>query len=203
VTVQRFQVSIPVYDTVPRNRFINTFHLDRVGALPGDGDLENMCNDIVQMYATRYGRADKEIACTAYDVDAVPNYPRARVVINEGLAWTTTHPHEIALCLSYYGQYSGNKNERGRMYLAPQIASGGIGISERPSPAAMQWALDFYQVSNASLPDLGGADWKFGVYSRTLKTFHQSQHAWVDDEWDTMRSRGLRSTTRVMADREG
>jgi hypothetical protein len=203
MAVQRFTVQMPVYDTMPRNRFINTFHLERVGAAPGDGDLEGMCADIVAMWQTRYGNASKEVRCTAYDVDAVPNYPRATVVVNEGLAWVTSHPHEVALCLSYYGNYSGNKNERGRMYLAPQLAAGGIGISERPSAAAIDFALKFFSESNASLPDLGGVDWKFGVWSRNLKTFAQAHHAWVDDEWDTMRSRGLRATTRATSDREG
>lgn len=203
MAVQRFTISMPVYDLMPRNRISNTIHLDRVGVAPGDGDLENMCSDIVAMYQTRYGNASKEIRCTAYDVDAVPNYPRASVVANEGLAWATSHPHEIALCLSFYGDYRGNRNERGRIYLMPQIAAGGIGITERPSSIAMQWALDFFSASNASFPDLGGADWKFGTYSRNLKTLAQAQHAWVDDEWDTVRSRGLRATTRVTSDREG
>lgn len=203
MATQRFTISMPVYDLMPRNRISNTVHLDHVGGAVVDADLESMCNDIVAMYQTRYGNASKEVRCTCYDVDAVPNYPRASVVVNEGLAWATSHPHEVALCLSYYSEYRGNKNTRGRIYLMPQIAAGGIGITERPSSIAMQWALDFYSASNASFPDLGGVDWKFGVWSRNLKSFAQAHHAWVDDEWDTVRSRGLRATTRLSSDREG
>jgi hypothetical protein len=67
----------------------------------------------------------------------------------------------------------------------------------------MAWALGFYATSNASFPDLGGPDWKFGTWSRVKQTFKQSQVAWVDDEWDTQRSRGLRATTRQQSIREG
>lgn len=203
MAVQRFTISMPVYDLMPRNRIANTIHLERVGAAPGDGDLDQMCNDIVAIYQHHYANAAKEIRCTAYDVDAVPNYPRASVVVNEGQAWTTSHPHEVALCLSFYADYRGNKNTRGRIYLMPQIAAGGIGITERPSSTAMQWALNFFSEPNNSFPDLGGLDWKFGIWSRNLKSFAQAQHAWVDDEWDTVRSRGLRATTRITSDREG
>ena len=84
----------------------------------------------------------------------------------------------------------------GRIYLAPGIAGVAGTPGERPSTSLMNWALAFYSESNQSFPDLGGPDWKFGTWSPTLKTFKQAQVAWVDDEWDTMRSRGLRSTTR-------
>lgn len=202
VPVYKFVISMPVTDTLPRNRISNTIHMEHVNVQQGT-DLGAICDDLVAMYATRYGHADKEIACKAYDTDAVPNYPRASSVINAGVAWPCQMPHEIALCLSYYGDYAGNKNERGRIYLMPQLTGQVGGSVERPSPAMMQWALDFYTASNASFPDIGGIDWKFGVYSPTRKTFKQSQHAWVDDEWDTMRSRGLRPTTRLEASREG
>lgn len=203
MTTYAFQISMPVTDTLPRNRFSNTIHLDHVAGIVQPTDLEAMCADIVELYATKYQNATKEIVCKAYDTDAVPNYPRAAVSVNAGQAWATDSPREIALCLSYSGEYKGNKNERGRIYLfAPLYTSGSVN-SLRPNAAWLSWALSWYEASNESFPDLGGIDWKFGVYSSTLKKFTQTTQAWVNDEWDIVRKRGLRETTRVQAQREG
>lgn len=198
----KFQISMPVNSTLARDRISNTVHFDHVNVMQGT-DLESICDDLVAMYATRYGHADKEIRATAYDTDAVPNYPRATSVINVGQVWSHNYPQEVALCLSFYGDYAGNKNERGRIFLMPGLSPSGGPGSGRPSDTLLQWALDFYDAPNASFPDIGGIDWKFGVYSPTKKSFKQSQHAWVDDEWDTMRSRGLRATKRLQSVREG
>lgn len=198
-----FQVSMPVTDTMPRNRITNTLHFEHVIGGVVDDALNTMCQDIAAMWQTRYGIANKEVMVKAYDTDAVPNYPRATVVVNPGQFWTCVHPHEVALCLSYAGANKGIRNERGRIYLMPSIAAGGMAVAERPDNAVMAWALAFYSTANSSLPDLGGIDWKFGVWSKTYKKFTQAQQAWCDDEWDTQRKRGLRPTTRVTSTREG
>ena len=202
-TVYKFTVSMPVTDTLPRNRITNTFHLEHVTGGLADVALESMCADIVNMYQSRYGDATKEIACKAYDTDAVPNYPRAEVSENGGNVWSQNLPREIALVLSYAGDRRGVKSERGRIYLNPLIGPLAVAPGLRPSVGAMNWALDFFRVANASFPDLGGVDWKFGIYSQTYKTFTQAQQAWVNDDWDIQRRRGLRESTRVTATREG
>lgn len=198
-----FQVSWPVTDLLPRNRFVNHFHLEHVAGSLLNTDLEGMCSDIVALYQARYGQAGKEITCKAYDTDAVPNYPRAEVTVNAGQAWGCTHPREIALCCSFAGDNRGNKNERGRIYTAPILLTGIATDLVRPTLAVMTWTLEWFSKSNESFPDLGGVDWKFGIWSRTLKKFTQAQQAWVDDEWDTQRSRGLRESNRITSVREG
>ena len=67
----------------------------------------------------------------------------------------------------------------------------------------MAWAIDWMDTPNASFPDLGGVDWKFGVWSPTYKTFTQMQQAWCNDDWDIQRRRGLRENTRQSVTREG
>jgi len=204
-TTYKFQVSMPVTDTAPRNRIANVFHMQHVLGSLLDTDLQNMTDDIVSLWATRYGISNQEIQCKAYDTDAKPNYPRATSIINAGAVWTCTHPREVALCLSFAGPNRGNKSERGRLYLMPSIAAGAAGGVDflRPSTTALDWALKFYSESNASLPDLGGIDWVFGIYSPTYKKFTPAAQAWVNDEWDTQRRRGLRETTRVTSVRQG
>jgi hypothetical protein len=202
-TTYAFQVSLPVTDTLPRNRCINRFHMEHVAGGVVDTDLENMCSDIIAMYQARYHNTSYEIECKAYDVGPVPNYPRAVVSVNVGTAWGISTPREVALCLSYAAANRGNKSERGRAYLMPQLdaLAGSLGV--RPSNTNLNWALDFYDVPNESFPDLGGVDWKFGVYSRKNTDFTQSTQAWVNDDWDVQRRRGLREATRVSAQREG
>lgn len=198
-----FQTSMPVTDTLPRNRVANTIHLQHsIGAI-ADTDLEGMASDIIGVYQARYQDSAHEIQCKAYDVDAKPNYPRANVVVNVGVPWSCGYPREIALVLSYAGDHRGNKSERGRMYLMPQLVSPPLGFGLRPDAGALAWALRWYDEPNASLPDLGGVDWQFGVWSKKYARFTQTQQAWVNDDWDVMRSRGLRESTRVTSQREG
>lgn len=202
-TTYKFQISMPLTDTLARNRISNTVALEHVTGGLGDPDLETMCEDIAAMYQARYGNLTKEIQVKAYDTDAVPNYPRATVTVNPGQVWAQAAPRELALCLSFAGNNRGNKNERGRIYLNPFMATPAAAFAIRPSAADMTWATKFYTEPNASFPDLGGVDWKFGIWSTTLKKFTQSQQAWCNDDWDTQRRRGLRESTRQSVTREG
>jgi hypothetical protein len=202
-TVYKFQISMPVDDMLARNRISNTVCFQHVTGGIDDAGLEDICSDLVAMYQTRYHNAVNEIMCKAYDTDAKPNYPRAEVSVNAGVAWTSSLPREIALCLSFAGEHRGNKSERGRVYLSPDIDPTITTYSNRPSQAQLDWALDFYRVSNESFPDIGGIDWKFGIYSPTYQKFTQSQQSWVNDDWDVQRRRGFRENTRVTSVREG
>jgi len=202
-TAYKFQVSLPVTDMLPRNRIVNAFHLQHtIGSLV-DADLESMCQDIAELYQVKYGDATKEVNVKAYDTDAVPNYPRADVTVNAGVHWDMGSPREICLVLSYAGDHRGNRRERGRIYLQPQLVGSLGSPALRPSQAHMDWALGWYTTANASFPDLGGVDWQFGIWSRVGKHFTTSEQAWCNDDWDVQRRRGLRESTRVTATREG
>lgn len=198
-----FQVSMPVTSTLPRDRISNTLHFEHsIGAI-ADTDLGTMAADLIGVYQKRYANTTAEIQCKVYDVDAKPNYPRATRIVNPGVLWTQASPRELALCLSFAGSNRGNKAERGRVFLNPFMTTGFSQTPLRPAAAQMTWALAFYTTANESFPDLGGVDWKFGVWSRKYQKFTQSQQAWVNDDWDVMRSRGLRESTRQSATREG
>jgi hypothetical protein len=201
--VYKFTISLPVNDTLARNRFTNTVHFEHVTGGQSDDQLRTMCTDIAAMYQKRYGNLTKEVQVKAYDTDAVPNYPRADVVVNAGQAWTCTSPPEVALCLSFAGAHRGNKRERGRIYLAPAIGAIGAGGTLRPSAAHMTWALAFYTTPNESFPDIGGVDWKFGIWSKVGQKFTQATQAWVNDDWDHVGKRSTRESTRQSVTREG
>jgi hypothetical protein len=204
-TTYKFQVSLPVDDTLPRNRISNTLHFQHVTGGLNDDALESMCQDIIGVYQDKYIGSVGEFMCKAYDTDAKPNYPRATAVVNPGNAHVANGPREVALVLSFAGDNRGNKSERGRIYLMPQLPQGPGAATDtvRPSDGVLNWALSFYTVPNASFPDVGGVDWKFGIWSPTYQKFTQAQQAWVNDDWDTQRSRGLRETKRMTSAREG
>ena len=199
----KFQISMPVTDTLPRNRISNTVHFEHVTGGQSDGQLSTMCADIAAMYGKRYGNLTREVQVKAYDVDAVPNYPRADVVVNLGVPWPCATPPEVALCLSFAGVHRGNKRERGRIYLMPQISATATGGALRPTAGQMAWALAFYTTANESFPDIGGVDWKFGIRSKVGNSFTQAQQAWVNDDWDHVGKRTTRESTRQTATREG
>jgi hypothetical protein len=200
----KFQIAMPVTDTLPRNRMVNVIHLQHTTGGILDTDLEAMCDDIAGLWQARYANATNEVHVKAYDVDAVPNYPRAESIVNSGVAWTMNQPREICCCLSFAGANKGNRRQRGRIYLEPGISSTTLDCSTlRPSPTVMNWCLQWYTEPNASLPDLGGVDWQFGVWSIAGQQFTKSAQAWVNDDWDIQRRRGLRESTRVQATREG
>ena len=202
--VYKFVVDTPVTDTLPRNRVANALHFNHLVGGQSDEDLEAMCADLVELYQARYNKPAAEWRCKAYDTDAKPNYPRATVIVNPGIPHIVDNVREVALVLSYAGNNKGNKSERGRCYLMPQLGwAAGAAYGLRPTAAHLDWALDWYTEPNASFPDIGGVDWEFGIYSKTYQKFTKAQQAWVNDEWDTQRRRGLRETTRVNAIREG
>jgi hypothetical protein len=87
--------------------------------------------------------------------------------------------------------------QRGRIFCGPFAT----GVAERPDAALRAQLIALAQ----GLANLGGVNVDWVVFSPTatlaaggdVKTF-SVQEAWVDDEWDTMRSRGRAATTRTV-----
>jgi len=204
VAVHKFQISMPLGSTLPRDRVTNVVHFEHVGGVAFDTDLESMCSDLATMYQARYGGTG-EVNVRAYDIGGEPPHvPRANVTKNSGSVWQTDQVREVALCLSFSGANRGDKRRRGRIYLAPGVLGASPAVyTQRPNDATLDWALKFYTQANSSFPDIGGIDWKFGIWSERGQHFTQATQAWVNDDWDTQRRRGLRETKRVTSVREG
>jgi hypothetical protein len=127
----------------------------------------------------------------AYDAQKpVPSYPIA-VATQTGTAPTSSHPRETALCLSYFSVYN-RPRYRGRLYLPSTWLTATPPV--RPTTASMNNVLAFAtSVLTKQLP----ASHNWVVYSKRNNASYGVTDIWCDDEWDTVRSRGLRSTTRV------
>jgi len=127
-----------------------------------------------------------------YDaLKAPPSYPLAEAR-NDAAPKVTTLPRELALCLSYYATVN-RPSFRGRLYIPAFIIGGGVSL--RPTPAQQDVVISMRNVLNFGLPP--GTIWE--VWSHKNKSGAGISHVWCDDEWDIIRSRGLKGVTRVQA----
>jgi hypothetical protein len=127
----------------------------------------------------------------AYNAEgAPPHYPLA--IASQGSTYTPTfEPNELALCLSYYASFN-QPSRRGRLYIPKAFISGTAG--KVPTSAQRDECGQFATAFGKSLPS--GALW--GVWSSMNIAFTATTNWFVDDEWDTVRSRGLRALNRTV-----
>lgn len=130
-------------------------------------------------------------------VTTVPNYPLHEYSFNLANATGSVGlPLEVSLCASYQCDSATTvpvRRRRGRIYIP--------GFSEaandtgRPSSTVVSSLADAYrdycEAVNA-LPDFTASVW-----SRANASLYPVERVWVDNEWDTMRSRGGKSTLRT------
>lgn len=128
----------------------------------------------------------------AYDAQkAPPSYPLATATNGTG-SINSSLPREVALCLSYYSNFN-RPSYRGRLYIPGHFIGGPLTL--RPSAGQMANALAWGVTLTSGLP----ANHNWVVYSKKLGVANGVNRTWVDDEWDIQRSRGLRGTTRQLA----
>jgi len=122
---------------------------------------------------------------------APPSYPLATSSNLTGFI-VSALPREVSVCLSYYSARNIPR-QRGRLYIPAKFVGGSLGI--RPSAPQMTTVLDWGAMLFKSLPS--------GcipvVWSRLMKADYAITNYWCDDEWDTVRSRGMKATTRQTA----
>lgn len=202
----KFQITMPQVSTLPRDVISHTFHMQHsVGGLLST-DLDSVCQASAELFQKHYGglAGGHKVTCKVYEMGAAPQIPKSEKTVGT-LSWPANCPREIALCLSF-AKRANVPRERGRLFMSVGAYLGSPLVSvttERPNATLLSRVAGLYHTANESLPDLGGIDWKFGVWSPTNSAFYQTSQAWVDDEWDTVRSRGVRPTTRVNSVREG
>lgn len=204
MTIIRAQTAWNMDSALPRDSMVVTTHFERIG-VPGGPDIDwaAIAKSITDVFRVGWTSSTCEMITKLYDLGDTPPRPvKATDVQNAGLHPLSGIPREIAVCLSFYGTRN-LPHQRGRIYLplSPAIGAGSLG--PRPSSIFRDKALGLATVANQSLPDVGGIDVKHGIWSPTTQTFKQATDYWVDDEWDTVRRRGLRATTRGTAHREG
>ncbi len=127
---------------------------------------------------------------------APPNYP----IFDYSWGFTNTPanidlPLEVNLCVSYANDTNNavaRARRRGRIYLAGVAeTSNNLG---RPVTALVEMLGDAYLTYVEEVNDITGIT--AGVWSRKNAAVYDVERVWVDNEWDTMRSRGGKATER-------
>lgn len=185
----RFQVAVShTADPLARDNIVNVFYLGwTVNIEPTDWG--QLATDAAELWATyrSYPNSINLCTVTAYDMaDAKPREPKATEThAIAGIA--ETGPREVALCLSYYADRNLPR-KRGRMYIGPWPQAD---CSQRPLSMSLLGQLA------SGISGLGGANIQWVQHSQTDGSFNTVTDWWVDNEWDTMRSRGLRAQNRL------
>lgn len=187
-----FQMSREPSSNLARDRIVTTFHIDT--------DLDSITPDmeagpnIAVDAATLFVETLPGIVgftgwtCRAYQHGQPKGSPP---VLTE--FWPTQGtpaaggPREVALCLSYFADRNIPRR-RGRMYIGPWASN----LSERPAADRLAMLGTLAE----GISGLGGPNVQWVQYSPTTGEFHNVTDYFIDDEWDTIRSRGLRPTSR-------
>lgn len=186
MAIYRAQISFPVDTPLPVDAMTITPHYLGDDAQALADRLKSNLVAFVQVGAT------KPFKIRVYDAQkAAPNYPLATAE-QTGTPAVSSGPREIALCLSYYSVWN-RPRFRGRLYIPYQGIGGALG--PRPSSTQMTTALSWRTPLTSGLP----AGTNLCVYSRVQNSAAGVDNFWVDDEWDTVRSRGRKPTARQTA----
>jgi hypothetical protein len=190
--VWRLQTSIWYDSTLPRDAMVMTPHFNDSGV---GTDPQGLCEDLADII-DNIANGTPQIVVRAYDAQGTPPvFPQGTAERNVGLSPASSGPREVALCLSFRGEQNV-ATQRGRLYMPMSWISASPPSGVRPA----QLIIDTGPLFVTGLTNLGGADVDWVVYSRKLDEAFPVKHWWVDDEWDTVRRRGLRATTRTEGD---
>lgn len=112
-------------------------------------------------------------------------------------------PFEVSACLSVYADRN-IRRRRGRVYIGPLTdlvaAVGEVNVDPQLSPAFRVIATDAAEDLQTDAENAGGGPGEplsWGVYSPTDGLARRITNAWMDNAFDTIRSRGSASTQRT------
>lgn len=170
-----------------------------------DAEFEDWGDIIITMYNTMNfvhgflnGRAQNGHMLKFYSaVTTTPNYPLHEYSFNLAAdPGDVQMPLEVSLCASYQCDSATTvplRRRRGRIYIS--------GFTEaqndagRPASGVTSDLADAYRDYAEATNNL--ADFRACVWSRANASLYPIERVWVDNEWDTMRSRGGKSTART------
>lgn len=211
-------VIIPGKSGLARDVFVNSFAFRTHGGVPvDDGFRDQVASALASFYlngasginpiSSYFGQyadrgANKAVIKT-YDMNEAP--PRTPLSSSFTLAAMSgsavAMPNEVAACLSFKASTQKGPRGKGRVFVGP--LNGGVVVETsdntlRPSTAFMNSLLNAGVVLRAAGVDPPVPEWC--IYSTFGPThLHPVTDLWVDNEFDTIRKRGERATSRVTA----
>lgn len=195
ITVQNFNTE------VPRDNSVNVVHhtISDTGFNPAV-DYQNHADEIKTLFSgnnTTTGHMFnlykvRGLTVKVYNMADPTPRPTHAVSTYVPTTWTTDTqlgPRNVSLCLSYYAGRNLPR-QRGRIFLGPIDSAD---ISLYPNSIIMANLLDL----GHGLFDIGGENVAHVVYSVRDAAPHTISNYWVNNRWDTMRSRLEKETSRV------
>lgn len=185
----RAQCTWQVGSEFPRDRIVINPTINDTGL---GTDPDGLADDL-SFALVNWAAWNNQITVKLYDLgENEPRFPKGEATRNTGQFSESLQPRELALCLSYYADRNAPRH-RGRLYLPLGALTTGTAMGARPTAPIMQKAGDLAPV----LAGLGGVDVDWVIHSKVDHQTRKIAHWWVDDEWDIVRKRGLRGTTRT------
>jgi len=202
MTVCLIQVNLAHDSGLPEDVTVNTWHIDTTDTDPEVGATEFLA-DLEAFYlaidsflgVTLTGAA--EVNCYNLD-DPSPRVPFLTDTWSLTVD-TSTLPQEVACCLSFQAlPISGipQARRRNRVYLGPISANAAANSTGRPS-ATFLGVLD---TAATALLAASTADTEYAwvTWSATASMAAAVNNGWIDDAFDTVRSRGIAPTSRTV-----
>lgn len=195
--IWRAQISVAADTGFPRDRQVITPHF-----VSGTATAQQLADKLGAGMLT-YLKASYDVTVNIYLEDwAPPGTPHPPLASGQygtkGNTITSQSPREVALCLSYYAGVNA-KRSRGRLYV-PHTWIYRNSTSPNPAPATPT-AADQTAAQNiwtqVLLPCYTTLSVIWVVASRADKNAKMVSAWWVDNEWDTQRRRGMKSTART------
>lgn len=188
MAIYRMQCAFQYDSEFARDAMVITPHFRDNGAT---SDPQGLAQDLADaLSGWQGGTAPVHVKC--YDAEGTPPvFPNGDATAGGATAISASVPREVAICLSYYAERNLPR-QRGRLYIPLAVMNSGS-AALRPSSTQITKVAALVPIFTG----LGGTDVDWVVWSRTLKQEMSVTDWWIDDEWDTVRSRGLRATTRT------
>jgi hypothetical protein len=202
--LMRFQVALQDDSMLAKDQYVNTFHianLDGTGTIsfaPVAAALTTFYNNFKAYLSPTIATADGTIKM--YNVNAEKETPpvdqEALVFATEPGTLGAALPYEVASCLTYHSfpQTGAVKRQswRGRIYIGPlNVGTVDSTRSGRPSPAFLTGVTNFAKTLAESIHAAG---YHWVIASKVQQRLYPVINFYMDDAWDTQRSRGNRPT---------
>jgi hypothetical protein len=205
--IYRIQTSLQSDSGLPRDLFVNSIHVN-TGSQESPTNLEAICHKVEDFYKAMNNYLSPVIAqnghtCKVYLQGApLETPPKAQTV------WSLTSapsgaalPNEVASCVSFHGDRNvawQPQSNRGRIYLGPlaqnaadMVAGGGSVPSTAFRTEAVTRAVQMGE-------GIGALQSEWVIWSKLHNASTQVKSVSMDNEWDTVRSRGYRATAKTI-----
>jgi hypothetical protein len=152
-----------------------------------------LADDLASAVYAKFGGSTNRVRVRMYELPLVKPIVPVAEVFKGSTSPASSCNREVALCLSYYSG-SNTKRHRGRLY----IPAHWLAISSLPSRPTSQNQTDALGWRTI-FTGLGGVDVDWVLWSERDQAHRPVTDCYVDNEWDVVRSRGLKPTLRSTA----